>query len=97
MVKHVICYLAGTCDLAICYDKAQYDHKDPSTCMPVGYCDADWGNSKPDHKSITRIVFYYSGALITWTVHQQKAVALSTMEAELTAISEVTCTAIYLH
>jgi hypothetical protein len=96
-VKHIIHYLAGTHDLAICYNKAQYNCKDPSTCVPVGYCNADWGNSKPDHKLITGIVFYYSGALITWTVHQQKAVALSTMEAELTAISEATHTAIYLH
>jgi hypothetical protein len=44
-VKHIIHYLTGTHDLTICYNKAQYNCKDPSTCMPVGYCNTNWGNS----------------------------------------------------
>ena len=49
----------------------------------IGYCDADWANSK-DRRSITGYVFMLAdtGSLISWKFRKQSTVALSTCEAE---------------
>jgi hypothetical protein len=63
--------------------------------MPTGYTDADWGNNEVDCKSVSGIVFFFCGGPIAWTAKFQKCMAISTTEAELMAISEVTHQALY--
>jgi hypothetical protein len=89
-IKHVIHYLAGTQDLTICFKRSHFNHHKPSTLIPTSYCNANWGNNQPDRKSITGIVFMYSGGPIAWTARFQKSMALWTTEAKLTMISKVT-------
>ncbi|ELR23424.1 reverse transcriptase [Acanthamoeba castellanii str. Neff] len=47
-VKRIMRYLAGTANLAICYSCDLYDDRDVATHVPIGYCDADWGNIEVD-------------------------------------------------
>jgi len=96
-VKCIMCYLTGTANLVICYLCALYDDKDAATHVPIGYCDADWGNIEVDCRSVSGVVFIFCGGVILWSVKMQKCVALSLTEAELNAISEATCQALYVH
>jgi len=95
-VKRIIRYLASTKDLAITYDRALFDLKDPSTQIPIGYCDADWGNNEEDSRSITGIIFTFCGGPISWASKTQKCIALSSNEAELNALSEGARQALYI-
>jgi len=94
-VKHIMRYLAGTRNLAIRYDRSQFDRNDPGSVRPVLYCDADWGGNLPDRKSVTGLVTFFCGGPIYWSSKFQSSVALSSTEAELTALSEATRQAIY--
>ena len=64
--------------------------------IPVGFTDADYGQSKIDHKSISGYVFMLGGGPIMWTSHKQSTTSLSSCEAELTAISDATKQALYI-
>ena len=52
--------------------------------------------STDDHKSTTGYVFLASGGAITWKSKKQTVIALSSMEAEYVALSEVRCKAMWL-
>jgi hypothetical protein len=95
-VKHVIRYLKGTRDLTICYDRGAINLNDPSTLIPKGFSDADWGNDPIDRKSVTGIIFSMCGGPISWSCRKQKRVVLSTAEAELGALSDTFCQALYI-
>jgi hypothetical protein len=95
-VKHIMRYLAGTRNLAISYDQALYDRKEPTSLLPVTYCDANWGGNLPDRKSVTGLVVLFCGGPIYWSSKFQRNVALSTTEAELTAISEAARQVLYM-
>ena len=64
MVKHVMHYLAGTTNLAICYSCDLFDEKDPVTQVPMGHCNADWGNNEIDRQSVTGVAFLFCGGAI---------------------------------
>ena len=53
-----------------------------------GYADADWGSNLVDRKSTTGFIFMMNGGPISWKSGKQTTVALSTMEAELMALSD---------
>jgi hypothetical protein len=95
-VKRIMCYLTGTANLAICYLHDLYNDKDVATHVPIGYCDADWGNIEVDCQLVSSIVFIFCGGAISWSVKTQKCVALSSTEAELNAISKATRQALYV-
>jgi len=95
-IKRIMRYLTGTANLAICYSRTLYDNKDAATHVPIGYCDADWGNIEVDHRSVSGVVFIFCGGAISWSVKTQKCVALSSTEAKLNAISEATRQALYV-
>lgn len=53
-----------------------------------GYCDSDYASDLDKSRSITGYVFTVGGNTVSWRSSLQKAVALSTTEAEYMALSE---------
>lgn len=83
--KGVLRYLAGTRTYAIAYpaSRARIDG-DPSyrrapTC---GMSDADWASDESERKSVSGYCFFYEDCLVAWSAVRQRAVALSSTEAE---------------
>ncbi|XP_073136896.1 3-ketoacyl-CoA synthase 11-like [Henckelia pumila] len=61
-----------------------------------GYVDADMSGDLDDRKSTTGYVFILCGTTISWVSMLQKIVALSTIEAEYVAVTEVSKEMIWL-
>ena len=89
IAKHVLRYLAGTRTLALRLGA-------PSPCIPstlsgymknVGCSDADWASDAIDRKSISGYSFFFQGSLVSWSAIKQKAIALSSTEAEYYAMA----------
>ena len=82
--KHVLRYLKGTSSLSLKFRRT--DHP----LELVGFSDSDWGGSVSDRKSISGYGFQLSqsGPLVSWKSKKQQTVALSTCEAEYTALAE---------
>jgi hypothetical protein len=95
-VKCVLCYLNSTQGLTILYSNNPGLHTSFDLCVPVSYCDADWGANKIDHKSVSSYMFILAGGPIMWAACSQSTVALSSTEAELTSLSEATKQALYV-
>lgn len=55
----------------------------------VAYVDANWGSYTFDKKSISGYLIFLAGVPVSWRCKKQQCVALSSMEAEYVAISEV--------
>lgn len=88
MAKHVLRYLRGTTDYSIKYEKTNNSLK--------AYVDSDWGGNLENRHSCSGFVTFLGGAPISWATKKQKCVALSTMESEYIALSEVTKEIVYL-
>ena len=89
IAKHILCYLAGTRTLTLCLGA-------PSPCIPltlsgymknVGCSDVDWASDTLDRKSISGYLFFFQGSLVSWSAVKQKAIALSSTEAEYYAMA----------
>ena len=98
IAKHVLHYLAGTRGLALCLGT-------PSPRIPatlsgymksVGCSDADWASDIVDRKSISGYSFFFQGSLVSWSAVKQKAIALSSMEAEYYAMAHTFKEALWL-
>ena len=87
-VRHVSCYLNGSCDLGIIYWTG-------GAIEPYAYSDADWGSNPNDQKSISGNVFIIAEGQISWTLKKQPTIALSSMEAEYMATSLISHLAIW--
>ena len=81
VVKHVLRYLHRTGDAGICYWKSPR-----RTAELHGYVDASWGDNLDSRKSTTGYVFFLNGGPISWVSKLQRTIALSTVEAEYTAL-----------
>lgn len=88
--KHLLRYLKGTADYALTFDA--------STCERTlqGYVDADWGGCLTSRRSTTGFANLLFGGLVAWKSRRQPTVALSTMEAELSAGCDATKQAAWL-
>jgi hypothetical protein len=53
------------------------------------YSDADWADIKSDRKSVSGGLVLLNGVPVSWSCKKQTCVALSTLEAEYIAASEV--------
>ena len=87
MAKHVLRYLRGTTDYSIRYEKTNK--------LLQAYVDSDWGGNLEDRHSCSGFVTFLAGAPISWATKKQRCVALSTMESEYIALSEVTKEIVY--
>lgn len=54
----------------------------------IGYADADWGQDQRERKSNSGYICEFNGAVISWSCKKQTCVALSSIEAEIIALSE---------
>ncbi|KAF1316242.1 Integrase catalytic core protein, partial [Globisporangium splendens] len=61
-----------------------------------GYSDADWAGDIETRRSTSGYVFTLNGGCISWRSKKQRAVALSSTEAEYMALSEETQEAVWL-
>jgi hypothetical protein len=73
-------YLAGTAHLKLTLGGT-------GPIQLVGYCDADWAADREARHSTTGWVFLLGGGAVSWLSKKQELVALSTTEAEYTALS----------
>ncbi|KXJ68396.1 hypothetical protein RP20_CCG003737 [Aedes albopictus] len=83
-------YLRGTADYKLIYCRSST----PETLCT--YADADWGNDTNDRRSVSGYVLKLYGATISWATRKQASVALSTTEAELMALCQASCEAIWV-
>lgn len=88
--KHLLRYVKGTIDYALTFDA--------SSCERTlqGYVDADWGGCLTSRHSTSGYGNILFGALVGWKARRQPTVALSTMEAELSAACDATKQAAWL-
>jgi hypothetical protein len=80
-VKRILRYLKGTSKLGVTLGGTE------ETLQLVGYADADWARDIDSRRSTTGYVFMLGSYPVTWKSKLQVTPALSTMEAELMAIT----------
>ena len=84
-------YLAGTTDYQLVYGTPSTSITHPSDSNQAapftvfGYCDSDYAACVDERLSVTGWVFMAAGGATSWQSQKQKAVALSTVEAEYMA------------
>lgn len=79
-LKRVLRYIKGTLELKLVYN-------DKSKNIITGYADADWGGDTTDRKSTSGFCLYVFGNIVSWNLKKQSTVAISTIEAEIIALS----------
>lgn len=89
-LKRVLRYLKGTIDYKMVYRRTE------SVEMLEAYADADWGNDPNDRRSVSGFVIKLFGSTVTWATKKQSSVALSTTEAELMALCQVSCEVVWI-
>ena len=97
-VKRVLRYLRGTLDYGISYQgRPSIPKADVNGVMVnlIGFCDADWGHNLDDRRSVTGYLFKLCEGAISWQAKKQPTVALSSVEAEYMAATQVTKEAIW--
>jgi hypothetical protein len=90
--RHLARYLSGTRYLKLTYSlnkKSELDLSDYhyDGLYPTGFSDANFGIPK----SVTSAFVMYNNAALIWKVKKQDSTSLSTVESELTALSELSC------
>lgn len=89
LAKRVLRYLQGTLNCGIIYTESNNDKL-------KAYVDSDWAGDIDDRRSCSGYVFMLANGPIAWEAKKQRSVALSTMEAEYMALSEVAKESIYM-
>lgn len=89
-LKRILRYIKGTLDIGLVY---QLNNDAP---LLEVFCDADWANDLVDRRSVTGGVFKVYGSTVSWVTRKQQTVALSSTEAELSALCTTTCHAMWL-
>ena len=88
IAKRVLRYLKATSHYGITYVKDEERLR--------AYSDSDWAGDIDDRKSCTGNVLTLATGPISWKSKKQASVALSTMEAEYAALSEVSREVVYI-
>ncbi|KAJ4820740.1 polyprotein [Rhynchospora pubera] len=87
--KRILRYIAGTTSYGLWYNAVD------GSCL-TGYSDSDWAGDIDDRKSTTGQIFFYGTSIITWSSKKQTTVALSTTEAEYSAVTSAACQGVWL-
>ena len=67
-----------------------------SATAPLAFSDSDWGADTTHRRSVSGIIITVAGAAVVYKTHYQKAVALSSTEAEFVSASDAGKMAIYV-
>eukprot|EP00435_Cladocopium_sp_Y103_P049319 s1906_g14.t2 len=96
-LEHLICYLKGTAGYAVKLPKTTRGvsvlHPDWENIQQSDdhllevFTDSDWGGNRTTRKSVSVAHMYWNGTLIHTLTRTQKAVALSSCEAEYVAMT----------
>jgi hypothetical protein len=86
--RKILRYLRGSMNYGLVYMNRIGSIND--SVQITGYSDADWAGDKSDRKSTTGYCVFINGNIVSWCTKKQQTVALSTMEAEYMALTEVT-------
>ena len=87
--KRVLRYVKGTCSYGLLYTNA-------NNLKLCGFSDSDWAGSLDDRRSTTGYVFNLGSGAIAWSSKKQPSTALSSSEAEYTAVTSTACQAVWL-
>lgn len=79
--KGVLRYLKGTKSMGLRYKKQ-------GGKSVMAFSDSDWGQERPERKSIGGYVFLFAGAAFSWKSKKQSVVAQSSVEAEYIALAD---------
>ena len=85
--KHVLRYVAGTCDLGVTYHGSPevllhgYDHRDKL----IAAVDSDLGGCQDSQKSTAGVLVMLNGGAISWKSRKMSTVSTATLEAEMKA------------
>lgn len=103
-LDHLWGYLNYSPDLGIVLTKPttisssnSYDNSYNNSLTLIGYTDSDWANDLVNRLSTTGYIFFFGHCnIVSWTTEKQKAVALSSCEAEYQGLRDVAKEAIFL-
>jgi len=84
--KRILRYLKGTIDYGLIYKKS-----DPTCRQIIGFADANWATDVMDRRSTSGCLIKVYGATTAWSTKKQRTVALSSTEAECSALSDCIC------
>ncbi|KAE8731199.1 SWI/SNF-related matrix-associated actin-dependent regulator of chromatin subfamily A member [Hibiscus syriacus] len=90
-MKWILRYILNTVDIGLVFQQDKQDGQ----CV-VGYCDLDYAGDLDKRRSTTGYVFTFAKAPVSWKSTLQSTVALSTIEAEYMAVTEVVKEVIWL-
>ena len=88
--KRILRYLKSCSDYGLVYNNNNRVNETTEKLTITGYCDSDWGGDTADSKSTTGYLVMVNNNIISWNTKKQSTVALSSAEAELMALVEVT-------
>ena len=63
---------------------------------PIAFSDSDWGADTSHRRSVSGILIMVAGAAVVYKTNYQKAVALSSTEAEFVSASDAGKLALYV-
>jgi len=88
-VKHVLCYLRGTLEYELLYERS-------GGVKLVGFIDADWEGCAEENKSTLGCCFNIGSSIISWFNRKHISMALRSIEVEYMAASLAACEALWL-
>ncbi|KXJ62463.1 hypothetical protein RP20_CCG002955 [Aedes albopictus] len=82
-------YLKGTANFGLVYAKSETGRQ------IVGYADANWATDINDRHSTSGYLLQLYGSTTAWSSKKQRTVALSSTEAECSALADCICEALW--
>lgn len=89
--KRILRYLSGTKSRGLVYKRMDVIDR-----QIVGFADANWATDVNDRRSVSGYLFRIYDATTSWTTRKQRTIALSSTEAECSALADCICEAIWI-
>ena len=87
--QQVFGYLRNTLGYGIRYSKRSSNAFTSEIGEIIGFSDANWGENDLERKSTTGFCLGHAGGVISWASRKQKNIALSSTEAEIYALTDI--------